>query len=163
MSTQRLWARHYQDEWWSRAGDPGLPYWLRVAALAYGSHLDNGHASFKRGDVAVVLGEPGQPYNRVGRAIEQAVERRWLEDGSWWGCLIVPRRAIRKGPLSTPKPCRRCAQHVADPPLSGGLGGPSSPPDGGSGLRTSHSVAGSERAPLYLFCPTQGDPKRKEA
>lgn len=107
--TERVWARHFLDDWQRRAGDRRLPLWLRVTALAYGTHLDNGHANFKRGDVALVLGEPGRPYNRVGRVIEDAVEYGWLEAGSWWGCLIVPRDAIKRGPWVTPKPCRRCA------------------------------------------------------
>jgi len=149
VNTSRPWARHYQDEWHRRAGDPRLPYWLRVAALAYGSHVDNGHANYKRGQIALVLGKPGEPYDRVGRAISDAIEYGWLNPGSWWGCLIVPERAIRKGPWMTPKPCRRCAErfpnHLAevvtlrpDPPLNGGFGVRSSPSDGGSAARSRH-------------------------
>ena len=44
VTAERPWARHYHETWQERAGDARLPFWLRVAALAYGSHTDNGHA-----------------------------------------------------------------------------------------------------------------------
>jgi hypothetical protein len=50
------WAKHYQHAWEERSGDPNLPDWLRVAALAYGKHSANGHAVFGPGDLALVLG-----------------------------------------------------------------------------------------------------------
>jgi hypothetical protein len=98
------WARHYQETWQSRAGDCRLPYWLRVAAIAYGAHQDNGHATFKRGQIALILGTPdGQggvkPYANLARAIEDAVDYAWLAPESFWGCLVVADHAIKKGPL----------------------------------------------------------------
>lgn len=107
---ERAWSRHYQDEWQSRAGDRRLPYWLRVAALAYGSHSDNGHARFKRGEIALVLGDVSpdgeiRPYVHVGRAIADAVTYGWLEPESFWGCLIVPAHAVKKGSYTRAKPC----------------------------------------------------------
>lgn len=114
----RTWARHYQDDWQSRAGDPRMPHWLRVASLAYGSHTDNGHAKFKRSEVALILGtvdrETGEvkPYANVRRAIAEAVAYGWLEEGSYWGCLIVPAHSIRRGDLSRkPAPCPLSANH----------------------------------------------------
>lgn len=97
------WARHYMQEWQSRAGDARLPYWLRVAALAYGNHLDNGHARFKRGEIALIMGTPDGggaivPFTNVGRAISDAVAYGWLDQESFWGCLVVPAHAIKKGP-----------------------------------------------------------------
>lgn len=110
MNHQRPWSRHYQDEWQSRAGDQRLPYWLRVAALAYGSHQDNGHAKFKRGEIALILGTPDgdggiTPLANVGRAIADAVEYGWLASESFWGCLVVPAHAAKKGPLGHNQPC----------------------------------------------------------
>src|SRR4051794_206169 len=73
------------------------------AALAYGSHTDNGHARYRRGEVALILGkldsETGQlvPFENVGRAIDAAVEYGWLAPESFWGCLVVPAHAIKKG------------------------------------------------------------------
>lgn len=149
--TERPWARHYQDQWQERAGDPRFPYWLRVAALAYGSHLDNGHARFKRGEIGLILGTPGQPYPNVRRAIAVAVEYGWLEEGSFWGCLIVPSHAIRKGPWVTPKPCPVHAKRslserkrALELTLSERFE-----------EETRHSVNGSEREPLFLICPPQ--------
>lgn len=114
------WARHYQDVWAEKSGDPRLPHWLRVSALAYGSHEDNGHAPFKRGFVALILGRNDPtvgpvPYDNVGRAIATAVEYGWLAAGSYWGCLIVPPHMIRKGDLYAPlKPCRHATRHALE-------------------------------------------------
>lgn len=113
----RPWARHFQDTWLERAGDPRYPYWLRVAALAYGRHSENGHARFKRGEIALVLAtvdEDGvpRPYENVGRAIAAAVEYRWLDPGSYWGCLIVPACSISKGKWGAPhKGCPLADRH----------------------------------------------------
>jgi len=159
MSGTRVWSRHYHDDWMRRAGDDRLPYWLRVAAAAYGAHGESGHATFKRGDLALILATVDQgtgeirPYTRVGRAIADAVAYGWLENGSYWGCLIVPARSIRRGSLTTrPKPCPQAVRHARartpNPPLNGGFGVHSSPPDGGFEPPTSHSVAGSVRKHL---------------
>jgi hypothetical protein len=108
------WARHYQDAWLDRSGDGRLPKWLRVAALAYGSHQDNGHAVFGRGEVALVLatvdrttGEVSpMDRRRLHEVIQHAVEFGWLEEGSRARCLIVPAHAIKKGLLeTTDRPC----------------------------------------------------------
>lgn len=102
------WARHLQDEWHRRSGDERLPRWLRVACLAYGAHGNNGHAPFRRGDVAVVLGRPGAPLDRrVHEAVQLAIDYGWLMPGSTSMCLIVPGYLIDKGPMgATKKPCR---------------------------------------------------------
>lgn len=106
------WSRHSQEEWHRRAGDPRLPKWLRVAALAYGSHGNNGHACFKRGDVAAALGLPGEPLDRrrLHEHISLAVEFGWLESGSTSMCLVVPFHAIDKGPKGGNK--RPCPVHT---------------------------------------------------
>lgn len=102
------WSRHSREEWHRRAGDDRLPKWLRVSALAYGSHGNNGHATFKRGDVATALGEPGKPLDRrrLHEHIGMAIEFGWLAEGSTSMCLVVPFHAIDKGPIGAPKaPC----------------------------------------------------------
>lgn len=116
--TSRVWARHYQDDWARRAGQQWLPYWLRVTAAAYGSHGENGHARFKRGDLALILANPDpetgeiKPYSNVGRAIADAVAYGWLEEGSYWGCLIVPAHSIRRGDLTRrPSKCPQAGRH----------------------------------------------------
>lgn len=155
--TERPWARHYQEEWHRRAGDDRLPYWLRVAALAYGSHTDNGHARFKRGELALILGsvnrESGEinAYAHVARAIRDAVDYGWLEPESFWGCLVVPAHAIKKGSHGHAPDCpihikrRRKGIETATQRRVRLI---SSTPDGGFASRTSQSVAGSERKPL---------------
>lgn len=113
----RSWARHFLDVWQERAGDPRLPHWFRVAALAYGSHMNNGHAPFKPGQVALVLGtitETGEfiPYRNVSRAIALAIEYGLLAPGSYHRCLIVPSHAVRKGAMfAAPTVCAHEAEH----------------------------------------------------
>lgn len=149
VTPDRPWARHFFDEWQSRAGDPRLPYWLRVAALAYGSHEDNGHAKFKRGEIALILGMPGKPYPNVRRAVADAVAYGWLAEGSYWRCLIVPMHVARRGPWTTPKPCPIHANRS----LSERQGRSSSTPEERFAARTVHSVNGSEPGPFSLIWP----------
>jgi|GEM_PF-5633669 len=170
MSAERPWSRHYQEAWERRAGDRRLPHWLRVTALAFGSHEDNGHARFKRGEIALVLGkvdkETGEvrPYENVGRAIKDAIAYGWLEPESFWGCLVVPAHAIKKGRHGHSPACpihlRRRTRATANRSLSDGNDHPSSTPDERFDVRTAHSVTGSERKPLSLVLspPTDGEP-----
>ena len=171
-ATERPWARHYMEEWHSRAGDSRFPHWLRVAALAYGSHHDNGHAPFKRGQIALVLGSVDRttgevsPYGNVGRAIADAVAYGWLAPESYWGCLVVPAHAIKKGQHGRRTPCpvhvkrarRRMNRSLSEPkrPTSSTL---SEPFD----ARSPHSVSGSQRKPLSLLSPTTSTTDQPEA
>lgn len=111
MSGQKTWAKHYQDVWTEKAGDPRLPKWLRVACLAYGRHRANGHATFAQGDVALVLATVDEltgeviPDANVSRAVGMSVEYGWLAKGSNARCLVVPAHAIG-GSLGDPfAPC----------------------------------------------------------
>jgi hypothetical protein len=153
----RGWARHFQDDWQARAGDPRLPYWLRVAALAYGSHTDNGHARFRRGEVALILGHVDtstgvvRPFTNVRREIARAVEYGWLAEGSYWGCLIVPAHSIRKGDFTKkPKPCPLAPGHAkrANRSPSERNDSLTSTPSERFEARSAQSVNGSEREPL---------------
>lgn len=155
----RPWARHYQDEWASRAGDPRLPHWLRVTALAYSSHTDNGHARFKRGEVALILGRVDattgeiQPHRNVARVIGEAIAYGWLAADSFWGCLVVPAHAIKKGSHGTASPCpihvkrrRKNANNSLSEPFDSRSSTLSEPFE----AQTPHSVSRSERNPLSL-------------
>jgi hypothetical protein len=162
--TTRVWARHYQDDWQARAGDPRLPYWLRVTALAFGSHADNGHAKFKRGEVALILGtvdrQTGEvrPFANVRREIARAVEYGWLEDGSYWGCLIVPAHSIRRGEMGKrPPPCPLASRHKdrRNRSLSERNGVVKPTPSERFEPQTAHSVSGSQREPLLSVLSPQ--------
>jgi hypothetical protein len=165
VTSERPWARHYHEVWQERAGDDRMPYWLRVAAVAYGSHSDNGHARFKRGEVALVLGkldpDTGEvvPFANVTRAIETAVAYGWLEPESFWGCLVVPAHAIKKGEHGRKPSCpiharrrREGKETTAEQARTlhsvSGSGVANRQSVSGSGGRTTHSVRGSERKPL---------------
>lgn len=168
------WARHYQEVWQSRAGDPRLPYWLRVAAAAYGSHTDNGHARFKRGELALILGtldrKTGQiqPYGNLGRAIADAAEYGWIEPESFWGCLVVPAHAIKKGAHNSVPVCpihvRRKSHQSHQPLTQRAIRGLKPTPDEGFEARSAHSVRDSTLNPLssVLSLPRQGQAQPRE-
>ncbi|WP_432477200.1 hypothetical protein [Nocardioides sp. GXQ0305] len=107
-------AFHRQAAWHADALNPRFPLALRVAYLAMGTHRANGHAVFKQGEVAAVLGrvdEDGHhaPADRrtVYRAIRQAIDFGMLAEGSGALCLIVPRHRIAGGHGAPDAPCRR--------------------------------------------------------
>lgn len=128
MSLDNPWAKHRQSFWAEHAGNPRLPLWIRVSALAYGTHRRNGHAPFKTGEMAIVLttvntltGEvyTPQPPN-ISKAIRTAMEYGFLAQGSGLRCLVVPPHAISGGLLGTER--ERCRHHITassgTPPLS---------------------------------------------
>jgi len=106
-------ALHIQGAWEEHAGNPRLPLWLRVSALAYGKHHGNGHSCFRTGEVALVLskvdmatGEMLVPdRHAVQRAISMSVEYRFLARGSGARCLIVPEGMVHQGPGRREEPC----------------------------------------------------------
>lgn len=117
MSVVNPWARHYQAVWRERAGNPRIPYALRVAFLALGNHKANGHALFGRGEVADALMTPPnhRPDRRsVHRAIRQAIDWGYLAEGSTARCLIVPAHAVTGGLGSPTAPC---PHHDPEPEL----------------------------------------------
>ena len=108
------WAIHYQQPWKDDAANPKLPMPWRVAFLAYGNHRANGHANFKKEEIAKVLGRfdkegDFKPADRrtVYRAIQQAVQYGLLDEGSRALCLIVPSHRVVGGPGSEDEVCRR--------------------------------------------------------
>lgn len=114
MSRETAWSRHYQEPWAEDALNPAYPMPLRVAFLAFGRHRANGHATFRQGEVANVLGHFDDhgtwvPADRrtVYRAIARAVEYGLLDEGSKTLCLVVPSHRIQGGMGSPETPCRR--------------------------------------------------------
>jgi len=118
------WARHYQDAWEARSGDPKLPGWLRVASYAYAKHGANGHAPLTRASrhgpgtlqiaLATIHPETREmllpPRQRVHEWVRQAVEFGWLDGQSSTVCLIVPAQAVEGG-LGNPRtPCKTCSR-----------------------------------------------------
>jgi hypothetical protein len=110
---QNPWTRHYQIVWEKRAADHTLPLWLRLACIAYARHEANGHAPFKRGQLAWILGKPpddNHSFRRVDRwtmqdALALAVRHEWLAEGSCTECLVVPGHAIQGPDGDANKPC----------------------------------------------------------
>lgn len=163
MTVQHPWARHYQAVWHERAGDPRLPYWLRVAALAYGSHAANGHAPFKPGQVGLVLGRvdstTGEVHplekGSVQRAIRAAAEYGWLAPQSGSTCLVVPSHAVVGGvgraDVKCPVHSRRRSRSTADKSAR-----TPAPMIGGSALRAHLETGGSALSayPVVHSVPT---------
>lgn len=115
--TMNWWARHYQAPWQEKAGNPDLPKWFRVFALALGSHKANGHATFQPGDVSAVLGRvdltTGEftPDRDVRKHIATAVRYGLLAKGSSVRCLVVPAHSVeggRGGQSGAGAPCTWC-------------------------------------------------------
>jgi hypothetical protein len=97
------YGMHFHHVWLERAKDPRLPGYLRVAAVAYGRHLGNGHAPLGEGELAHLLGvrDPATGSWRananVNRSIRTAIDYGLLAPGSSRRCLVVPINAIWGG------------------------------------------------------------------
>jgi hypothetical protein len=108
-------AWHRQTIWAERASDPSLFLWIRVAAMAFGKHTANGHAGFKPGELANLLGKPGkddlweQPTpQQLSNAIRQAKKAGWIAEESSSRCLRVPPGAVAGGLNGVHDPCGIC-------------------------------------------------------
>lgn len=114
MSVQNPFGIHRQAVWRERAAvraaNPSLDNWIRVAALAFGCHRRNGHAAFKTGEIAEILGTPGEPLSpsAVSNAIKLAKNAGWIAEESTARCLVVPPHAVGGG-LGHPND--RCPTH----------------------------------------------------
>lgn len=107
------WVMGNQETFKEYAASDALPRWLRVTYAAYGHVGANGHAMFRQTELAVLLGElldgthvPTER-QRVREAIDGAVDRGLLLQGSKALCLIVPRAAIAFGAGDPDARCRR--------------------------------------------------------
>ncbi|RFZ65618.1 hypothetical protein DE4576_03387 [Mycobacterium marinum] len=103
MSIQNPFSMHRQAVWKeraaTRAANPTLPLWIRVASLALGCHRANGHAAFQSGEIAEILGMPGLPLSAsaVSNAIKAAKNAGWIDARSTSRCLVVPPHAVHGG------------------------------------------------------------------
>lgn len=115
MSRGNPFAMHRQRVWETRAADPDLPDWLRVASLAYGKHRANGHAPFAAGALREALGtvdrQTGEikPNANVSRAINTAVRYGFLSSRSKARCLVIPEHAVSGGLGNIHEKCREHA------------------------------------------------------
>lgn len=108
------WSRHFQEPWAEDALNDVYPMPLRVAFLAFGRHRANGHAVFRQGEVANVLGRfddrgtwLAADRRTVHRAIQAAVKYGLLAEGSKALCLVVPSHRVTGGMGAADTPCRR--------------------------------------------------------
>jgi hypothetical protein len=108
MHRQAVWKERAA----SRAANPTMPLWIRVASLAFGCHRRNGHATFKPGEIAEILGTPGEPLSpsSVSNAVKLAKNAGWIAEESSARCLVVPPHAVQGG-LGHPND--RCPIHGA--------------------------------------------------
>lgn len=107
------WFMGRKEAFREYAASPALPRWLRVTNAAYSQVGGNGHAVFRQLELAEILGEVvdgvWQPTKRqrVREAIDGAIERGLLLEGSKALCLVVPRNAIAFGAGDPSTPCKR--------------------------------------------------------
>ncbi|WP_149448463.1 hypothetical protein [Mycolicibacterium sp. P9-22] len=104
VTYQNPFSMHRQKVWLERAADPKLPRWVRVSALAFARHKGNGHACFRVGEIATLLGSPDPNGNIkpvagsvVSDAIRAAKKKEWIAPQSHARCLVVPPHAIQGG------------------------------------------------------------------
>lgn len=87
MDVQNPGGIHLHSFWLARADDPSLELWLRVVALAFGSHRANGHSQFAAGWVAKWFHKsPSQ----LSTAIKTAKAKGMLGAESTSRCLVLP-------------------------------------------------------------------------
>lgn len=107
------WVMGNQETFKDLATSDALPRWLRATYAAYGHLGGNGHATFRPSELAALLGDHTKGVSvpterqRVREAIDGAIDRGLLEEGSKALCLIVPRAAIAYGAGNPNAPCKR--------------------------------------------------------
>jgi hypothetical protein len=88
------WVRHFQSPMFERAQDSDLPLWQRVAFLAWAKCRPNGHATFRRGELARFF---AQDRANLQRAIREAVTRGWIDPQSCAECLVPNPHEVQGG------------------------------------------------------------------
>jgi len=112
-----IWSRHSLAFWESIAAEPSHAYYVRVAALAYGTHGANGHAPQAHGALSLALAKDGIRYRHASRAIDSAVRLGLLDPSSTTRCLVVPPDGIVQGEVG----------YWPDCPVHGRIDRPSAP------------------------------------
>lgn len=107
------WTKHSQAAYKLLAKNRQAPAFLRIAWLAMGRHGSNGHAEFRRGELASLLNQNGKPYRRVDDAIATAIQYGMLDASSTRRCLVVPCDLI-EGPHGK---FVKCHTHQGRPPV----------------------------------------------
>jgi len=102
MSRDNPGGIHFHSFWLERATDKELQLWVRVVALAYGSHRANGHANWGPGYLAAFFDKSA---SQVCTAITTAKVNGFLAEESNIRCLVVP-EGIAGGLGHPDDPCR---------------------------------------------------------
>lgn len=89
----------------------GNPPYLRLHHLALATAMPNGHAAFRRGELAAELGN-GKRYRNVEDAIAKAVGYGLLDPSSMPTCLVLP-----EGLVSSPGRQLDCPVHGGKQPF----------------------------------------------
>lgn len=102
MTVETPWVKVSQSGLEERALELGQPLWLKVTCMAYARVGANGHAGFKRGELAQLMGKCRQD---IERAIRTAVGYGWLHEASCTECLIPPGDFVEMSYGSSRKVC----------------------------------------------------------
>lgn len=103
MSVEAPWVKVSQQGWEDRALDLAQPLWLKVSCMAYARVGANGHAGFKPGELARMLG--GKHRQEIDRAVRTAIAYGWLDETSCSECLIPPGDFVEISLGSSRKEC----------------------------------------------------------
>ena len=103
MSVEPPWVKTSQQGWEYRARTLRQPLWLRVACMSYARVGANGHAGFRPGELARILGDKHR--QAIDRAVRTAIEYGWLDETSCSECLIPPGDFVEMSFGSSRKEC----------------------------------------------------------
>ena len=102
MSLDNPFTMHRQSFWEEQAATLPL-LWQRLGAIAFSTHKANGHANFKPGELAFMLGKPGPSGweslspSQLSNLIAAAKKAGWITPESNSRCLVVPHHSISGG------------------------------------------------------------------
>lgn len=87
-----LWLKIYVAPLENLAMSTDLPAYHRLHLLALARAEPNGHAEFKTGVLARLMGKDGQPHHDIGAAVHRGIETGLLHPSSMSTCLVLPEK-----------------------------------------------------------------------
>lgn len=107
------WVKFYMHVWDELTADLAGPTWLRIFLVTAARHRANRHATFQPGELARLVGKVDSdggllPEKNVGREIQRAVEKGYLDPSSGPRCTVM-RKDFVSGPLGDSD--ARCSVH----------------------------------------------------
>lgn len=108
----------YQSHWETQGYNLDLPDWVRLYSFTVARAAPNLHAEFASNQLAQMMGKPvnGQfepmAGPRLSNVINQAIERKFIDESSIARCLVLPAHAWGCGLSGADA---TCATHIGKP------------------------------------------------